>query len=48
MEFDFNKGWGSYDFNKGWGGGIGIGFKFKRSTDAVCIKGHHSIPLKSR
>ena len=31
------KGWGSYDFKGDWGAGIGVGFRLKRSTDAVCI-----------
>nr|XP_022303761.1 uncharacterized protein LOC111111217 [Crassostrea virginica] len=29
------KGWGSTDFKGGWGGGIGVGFRFKRSTHAI-------------
>ena len=32
------KGWLSYDFGGKWGAGLGAVLRFKRSTDAVCIK----------
>lgn len=40
------KGWGSTDFKGGWGGGIGVGFRFNRSTHAVCITRYHCLKIQ--
>ena len=40
------NGWLSYDFGEKWGTGLGAVLRFKRSTDAVCIKRHYCLQIK--
>ena len=40
------NGWLSYDFGGKWGTGLGAVLRFKRSTDAVCIKRHYYLQIK--